>query len=138
GQIDFDDLQGEKRYSAMKSYCQSKLAQVLFTHELSKRIAGTGITVNAVHPGAVRTHWGDEAGALGIGIRIARPFMLSAEKGASTPFYGATSPEVEGVSGKYYDKKKDTRSSKESYDEVESEKLWEISMKLSGLQKPDS
>ena len=77
GKMDFEDLQGEKNYGAMKSYCQSKLAQVLFTHELSKKLGGTGVSVNCVHPGAVRTRWGDEAGALGIGIRIARPFMLS-------------------------------------------------------------
>ena len=137
GHIDFEDLQEERRFGAMRSYCQSKLAQVMFTYELSKRLQGTGISVNAVHPGAVRTHWGDEAGALGIGIRLARPFMLSPEKGAETPFYVAASPEVEGVSSKYFDKKRETRSSTESYDEVASGKLWEISMKLSGLQSGD-
>ena len=133
GHMNFNDLQEENGYSAMKSYCQSKLAQVLFTYELAERLKGTGVTVNCVHPGAVRTNWGDEAGALGIGIRIARPFMLSPEKGAETPVYVATSPDLEGVSAKYFSKKKDTKSSKESYVAGERKKLWDVSMKLSGL-----
>lgn len=134
GRMDFADLQEKSGYGAMRSYCQSKLAQVLFTYELADRLKGSGVTVNCVHPGAVRTHWGDEAGALGVGIRIARPFMLSPEKGAETPLYVAASPDVVGVSGKYFAKKKDTKSSKESYDVNERKKLWDISMKLSGLQ----
>jgi retinol dehydrogenase 14 len=134
GHMNFDDLQEQNGYGSMKSYCQSKLAQVLFTYELAERVKGAGVTVNCVHPGTVRTNWGDEAGALGIGIRIARPFMLSPEKGAETPLYVATSPVLEGVSGKFFSKKKDTRSSNESYDETERKKLWDVSMKLSGLQ----
>ncbi len=134
GHMNFEDLQEENGYGAMKSYCQSKLAQVLFTYELAERLKETGVTVNCVHPGAVRTNWGDEAGALGVGIRIARPFMLSPEKGAETPVFVATSADLEGLSGKYFSKKKDTKSSKESYDEGERKKLWEVSVKLSGLQ----
>ncbi len=133
GKMDFDDLQEEKNFGAMKSYCQSKLAQVLFTHEMAKKLEGTGVTVNAVHPGAVRTRWGDEAGALGIGIRIARPFMLSPEKGAQTPIFVATSPEVEGITGKYWSKKKEKEPSKEADDENEARLLWAISAKLTGV-----
>ena len=133
GHIDFDDLQEKKGYSAMKSYSQSKLAQVLFTYELSRRLAGTGVTVNAVHPGVVRTRWGDEGGALGIGIRLGRPFMISPKKGAETPIYLASSPEVEGVTGKYLYKKKENQSSKESYDGDEAKRLWDVSLKLTGL-----
>jgi len=133
GHMNFEDLQGEKRYSAMNSYSQSKLAQVLFTYELAERLAGTGVTVSAVHPGVVRSHWGDRAGILGIGIRIARPFMIAPEKGAQTPVYLATSKEVEGVSGKYFSSKKEKESSEESYRKDEAEKLWEVSLKLSGL-----
>ena len=133
GHIDFADLQGEMHYSAMKSYSQSKLAQVLFTHELAERTKGSGVTVNSVHPGAVRTNWGDEAGLLGIGIRIARPFMISPSMGARTPLYVATSPDVEVITGEYFSKSKITKSSRESHDETISEKLWDISMKLSGL-----
>ena len=135
GKMDFQDLQEERGYGASKAYSQSKLAQVLFTHELAKRLEGTGVTVNAVHPGAVRTHWGDEGGALGIVIRIARPFLLSPEEGGKTPMYVATSQEVEGVSGRYFSKMKVVESSKESYDEAEMRKLWDVSMKLCGLSQ---
>ena len=132
--MDFEDLQEERRYGASKSYAQSKLAQVLFAHELAKRLEGTGVSVNSAHPGAVRTHWGDEGGLLGIGVRMARPFMASPEKGARTPLYVATSPEVEGVSGKYFSNMKETRSSKESYDDGDAKRLWDLSLKLSGLE----
>lgn len=135
GHMDFDDLQEEKGYGAMKSYCQSKLAQVLFTYELADRLKGTGVTVNCVHPGAVRTSWGDEAGAFGIGIRIARPFMLSPDRGAQTTLYVATSPDLANISGKYFAKKREAKSSKESYDVDERKKLWEISLKLCGLER---
>jgi retinol dehydrogenase 14 len=130
GHIDFEDLQEEKKYSAMRSYCQAKLAQVLFTYELAERLKGSGVSVNCVHPGAVRTHWGDNAGAFGIGVRIARPFLLSPEKGAETPLYVATSPELEGVTGKFFSKKKETKSSDESYDRNVAQRLWDVSAKL--------
>ena len=134
GRMKFEDLQEERSYGANKSYAQSKLAQVLFTHELARRLEGTGVTVNSVHPGAVRTRWGDEGGLFGIGVRIARPFMASPEKGARTPLYVATSPEVAGVSGKYFSNMKEARSSEESYNEAEAKKLWDFSLKLSGLE----
>lgn len=129
--IDFDDLQMEKGYNAIKSYGQSKLAQILFTQELANRVAGSGITVNCVHPGAVRTHLGDEGGIVGMGIKILRPFYLSPEKGAETLIYLATSPEVESISGKYFYKKKQRPA---PFNESDSKRLWDISMKLSGLQ----
>jgi NAD(P)-dependent dehydrogenase (short-subunit alcohol dehydrogenase family) len=134
GHMCFDDLQLEHGYSSYKAYSQSKLAQVLFTHELANRLQGTGVTVNAVHPGVVRTKWADEGGLLGIGIRLLRPFMLSPEGGAATPLYVAVSPELEGVTGKFFSKKKDTKSSKESYDDAEAKRLWDVSMQLSGLE----
>lgn len=133
GRMDFDDLQEEKNYSAMRSYSQSKLAQVLFTYELAKKLEGTGVVVNAVHPGVVRTRWGDEGGIMGIGIRMARPFMISAEKGAETPLYLASSPEVEGITGKFWTKKEEKRSSKESYDENEARLLWITSARLANI-----
>jgi retinol dehydrogenase 14 len=133
GRMDFDDLQEERNYGAMRSYCQSKLAQVLFTHELARKLEGTRVTVNAVHPGAVRTRWGDEAGALGIGIRIARPFMISPEKGAETPLYVAASSEVEGKTGAYWEKKKEKPSSEESNNENEERLLWVVSTKLAAI-----
>src|SRR5579875_470942 len=133
GHIDFDDLQEERKYGAMRSYCQSKLAQVLFTHELANRLKDSGVTVNAVHPGSVRTSWGDEGGLLSIGIRIARPFLISAQKGAETPVYVASSPELADATGRYYSNKKEELSSKESYDQSVGKRLWDVSLKLAGL-----
>jgi NAD(P)-dependent dehydrogenase (short-subunit alcohol dehydrogenase family) len=129
--IDFDDLQMEKNYNAVRSYGQSKLAQILFTFELAKRLAGTGVSVNCVHPGAVRTHLGDEGGLVGIGIRIARPFYKSPEKGAATPVYVATSAEINGVSGKYFFKKKERQI---PYSDQDAKRLWDVSTKLCGLE----
>jgi len=133
GKMNFDDLQHERKYGAMKAYSQSKLAQILFTHELSRRLEGTRVTVNSVTPGTVRSHWADEGGVFGIVNRMGRPFMASPAKGARTPLYVATSPEVEGVTGKYFAKMKERLSSKESYDDAEAKRLWDESMKLSGL-----
>jgi len=129
--LDFDDLQLEKGYNSIKAYGQSKLAQILFTHELATRLQGSGVTANCVHPGAVRTHLGDEGGLVGIGIRLLRPFYLSPEKGAETLIYLVTSPEVADVTGKYFYKKKERPAPFNTEDE---KRLWEVSLKLSGLQ----
>ncbi len=135
GHIDFRDLQGEKHYSAVRAYTQSKLAQVVFTYELADKLKGTSVTVNCIQPGAVRTHLGDEGGLIGIAMRMRRPFMQSPEKGAEGPICLATSPELEGVTGKYFDRTRQARSSEGSYDPREAKELWDISMKLSGLQE---
>jgi len=129
--LDFDNLQLEKGYNSIKAYGQSKLAQILFTHELANRLSGSGVTANCVHPGAVRTHLGDEGGLVGIGIRLLRPFYMSPEKGAETLIYLATSPEVEGVTGQYFYKKKERPAPFNPEDE---KRLWEVSLKLSGTQ----
>src|SRR5829696_7949288 len=104
GAIDFDDLQGEKGYKGAKAYSQSKLADVLVTYELARRLEGTGITANCLHPGAgVRTNFGSGvSGVFGLIVRALRPFMISPEKGAETSIYLASSPEVEGLSGRYF------------------------------------
>lgn len=134
GHIDYDNLNGERKYSTLRAYSDSKLEQVLFTYELANRLQGSGVTVNAVHPGAVRTHWGDEGGLWSIGIRIARPFLISPAKGAMTPLYVATSPKLEGVSGKYFSNMKEESSSKESYDNSIASRLWRESIKLAHLE----
>lgn len=134
GHIVFDNLNGERKFSTMRAYGNSKLEQVLFTYELANRLQGSGVTVNVVHPGAVRTHWGDEGGLWSVGIKIARPFLISPAKGAMTPLFVATSPKLEGVSGKYFSNMKEEMSSKESYDKSTASKLWEESMKLSHLE----
>src|SRR5918997_5893140 len=108
--IDFDDLQGEKGYTGAKAYSQSKLANVLFTHELARRLRGTGVTANCLHPGVVGTNLGSGvSGALGFLVRALRPLMKSPKKGAKTSIYLASSPEVEGSSGGYFVKKTATR-----------------------------
>src|SRR5215216_8054795 len=133
--IDFDDLQGEKGYKGAKAYSQSKLANVLFTYELARRLEGTGITANCLHPGAgVRTNLGSGvSGVFGIMVRALRPLMISPEKGAETSIYLASSPEVEGLSGRYFVKKDEARSSDVSYDERLARRLWEVSADLSNL-----
>jgi NAD(P)-dependent dehydrogenase (short-subunit alcohol dehydrogenase family) len=129
--IDFDDIQGEKKYSFMKAYGQSKLANILFTYELARRLDGSGVTVNALHPGFVATNFGTNmSGILNFFIRVAHLFAISPEKGAETMIYLATSSEVENVSGKYFYKKKEIQTSPESYDENTAKKLWQISSDL--------
>src|SRR2546426_8995160 len=93
--IDFEDLQGERKYSGYRAYGQSKLAQILFTHELARRLQGTGVTVNALHPGVIRTNLG--IGGASVVVRFVRMFFKGPAKGAETPIYLATSPDVEGV-----------------------------------------
>ncbi len=134
GHIDFDDLQGEKGYGGWKAYSQAKLAQVLFTYELARRLKGTGVTANCLHPGAVATNiWSKPLGRAGFIAKITRLFMMGPEGGAETPIYLASSPDVEGVSGKYFTKKKEKESSKESNDEQVARRLWRVSEELTGL-----
>jgi NAD(P)-dependent dehydrogenase (short-subunit alcohol dehydrogenase family) len=137
GTIDFDDLQGEKGYEGPKAYSQSKLADVLFTYELARRLEGTGVTANCLHPGGripVRTNFGSGvSGVFGFTVRALRPLMISPEKGAETSIYLASSPEVEGLSGRYFVKKAEARSSDASYDERLARRLWEVSAQLTKL-----
>ena len=132
GSLNFDDLQHKKSYSGFPVYSDSKLANVLFTYELARRLEGSGVTTNALHPGFVNTNFGNTMSSIPaffIGI-ISRLFAISPEKGAETIIYLASSPEVEGVTGKYFVKNKATRSSKESYDEAVAKQLWEVSEQL--------
>jgi retinol dehydrogenase-14 len=132
--IDFDDLQGEKGYKGAKAYSQSKLATVLFTYELARRLEGTGITANCLHPGVVGTNLGSGvSGVFGFMVRALTPLMLSPEKGAETSIYLASSPEVESLSGRYFVKKAEARSSDVSYDERLARRLWEVSAELTNL-----
>lgn len=130
--IDFNDVQGERNYSGIRAYSQSKLANVLFTYELSRRSRGTAVTANCLHPGAVATNL-VKSGVYGLAWKMMSPFMLSSEKGAETCIYLASSPEVENVTGKYFVKKKAVKSSEESYDESIARRLWQISSDLTGL-----
>ena len=135
GRIDFDDLQGERNYQGQRAYNQSKLANVLFTYELARRLAGTGVTANVLHPGVVRTRFGaeDPARLTKLLVPIARWFMKTPEQGAATPVYLASAPEVEGVTGRYFANGKPKRSVDRSYDAHAAAHLWSVSSKLVGL-----
>jgi NAD(P)-dependent dehydrogenase (short-subunit alcohol dehydrogenase family) len=135
GKFDFDDLCVERRYSALGAYSRSKLANVLFTYELARRLEGTNVTANALNPGMVRTRFG-RTGSKGMSFAFAllSPFMKSPAKGAETSIYLASSPEVEGVSGKYFVKKRPVESNKLSYNRKMAKRLWEASEKLVAKQ----
>jgi NAD(P)-dependent dehydrogenase (short-subunit alcohol dehydrogenase family) len=131
---DFDDLLLERRYGAWRAYSRSKLSNIMFSYALARRLAGSGVTANSLHPGFVATRLGS---GNKIPIRpvyiLLRPFTISPKKGAETSVFLASSPEVEGVSGKYFDQKRESRSSRISQDEESQELLWDMSAKLTGL-----
>ncbi len=135
GKIDFNDLQGVERYNLGKAYNQSKLANVLFTNELARRLEGTGIDVNCVHPGLVATDFSREyTGFKGLmANKLWRSFMRSPEQGADTVIYLASSPDAAGVTGKYFANRRAVRSSKASHDPALARRLWEVSERLTGL-----
>ena len=135
GRIDFDDLQGARKYSGQRAYNQSKLANVMFTFELARRLEGTGVTANVLHPGVTRTAFGaeDQAWYFTTGSGLARRFMKSPEQGAATPILLASSPEVEGVSGTYFANGKPKEANKLAYDTDAAARLWRVSAELVGL-----
>ncbi len=132
--LDFDDLQNQKSYFVMKAYGRSKLANVLFSNELARRLDGNGVVTNALHPGRVSTRIWEKGGPLNplIGL-VMRRFSIPPEKGAKTMIYLASSLEVEGVTGKYFTKCRAVPSDPASYDQAAARQLWEISLKLTGL-----
>jgi NAD(P)-dependent dehydrogenase (short-subunit alcohol dehydrogenase family) len=129
----FENLQSEKRYAAMEAYGRSKLANILFSRELSKRVAASGVTVNAVHPGPVRTGFGmdgDLKGIMGWGNKMVRPFEISAASGARTSIYLATSPDVEGKTAMYWVRSKPGHMSSQAHNDEQATQLWDESEKL--------
>ena len=134
GQIDFDDLQGERGYSGARAYNQSKLANVLFTYELARRLEGTSVTANALHPGVVSTSFGaeDPGWAQRLAVPLMRPFMMSPNAGAATSVHLASAAELERVTGEYFAISKPRRSSERSYDASASARLWRVSRDLVG------
>jgi retinol dehydrogenase 14 len=135
GRIDFDDLQGERSYSGARAYNQSKLANVLFTYELARKLQGTSITANALHPGVVNTSFGadDPAGVQRLLVPFMRPFMKTPAQGAATPIHLASEPDLEQVTGRYFANSKPKKSSQRSYDEATAARLWQVSADLVGL-----
>ena len=128
GKIDFDDVQASRRYNEIAVYNQSKLANLLFTYELARRIAGTGVSANAADPGFVKTN-----------LRVPFPYSIfsfvrgAAVDGARPAVFLASSPDVDGVSGSYFGRKGEVRSSKASYDEADARRLWTLSAQLTHL-----
>jgi NAD(P)-dependent dehydrogenase (short-subunit alcohol dehydrogenase family) len=131
GSINFDDLMSTKKYSAFGAYAMSKLANVLFTYELARRLEDSGVTANALHPGFVASNFGrSNGGMMGAVMPIFQVFAISPEKGAETTLHLATAPEVAGVTGKYFAKKQAVKSSTASYDVTAQRRLWDASEQL--------
>jgi len=135
GRIDFDDLQGERSYSGARAYNQSKLANVLFTYELARRLGDRGVTANALHPGVVRTAFGaeDPGRIQRLFVPLARLVMKTPRQGAATSIYLASSPEVEHLTGRFFANSKPKTSNKSSYDTAAANRLWQVSADLVGL-----
>jgi NAD(P)-dependent dehydrogenase (short-subunit alcohol dehydrogenase family) len=135
GKIDFDDLMGEQDYSGQRAYNQSKLANVMFTYELARRLETTGVTATALHPGMTHTSFSaeDPARAMAPVVFVVRPFMRSPRKGAETVVYLASSSAVEGVTGSYYANRKAKKSNQSSYDREVTGRLWRVSADLVGV-----
>ena len=135
----WDDLLFERHhYRGFKAYGQSKLANVLFTYELARRLEGTGVTANCLHPGVIASGFGQTyGGAMSLLVKIGRPFLLTPEQGARTSIYLASSPEVEGVTGKYFSKSRPVRSNGLSYCQPAQEKLWALSEEMVRVRRRD-
>jgi retinol dehydrogenase-12 len=134
--IDFHDPGGERGYSAWRAYSQSKLANILFTRELARRIRGSGVTANCLHPGVVRTGFGRRGPiSIRVGTRIVGLLLLSPKKGADTAIWLANSADVEGASGGYYKRRRLNQPATAARDPETAKRLWQLSEKLTGLQR---
>ena len=130
--MDFDDLGFQRSYSGMKAYARSKLANILFTYELARRLAGKEVTVNALHPGHVATDiWRTNFEFIGSLLKwLMCLFALTSEQGADNSIFLATSPDVPGITGSYFVKRKAVQSSPLSYDVGVAQTLWKVSEDL--------
>lgn len=131
--LPWDDLQRERAYDGFGVYSDSKLCNILYSRELARRLAGSGVTVNALHPGVVRSGFAsaeDTRGLMRWGWALIRPFLLSAEEGAQTSVYLATSPEVEGVTGRYFAKSKEKHPTAYGQDDAAAARLWAVTEDL--------
>jgi retinol dehydrogenase 12 len=131
GRLAFDNLNGDKRYSAMGIYGQSKLANILFTRELARRLQGSGVTVNCLHPGTVATRFAqNNSGFYSLGTRLIAPFIRTPEKGAETAVYLCAAAEVQGVSGAYFYNCREKRPSRAARNDDDARRLWEVSAEM--------
>lgn len=138
GRIDFNDLQAKRGYNSRRAYNQSKLANVLFTFELARRTQGTGVTANVLHPGVTNTNFGREDALLWMHLMrpLIRPLMKSPEQGAATSIYLACSPEVEGVTGRFFVGKRSKPTAARSIEEEVARRLWSVSASLTRAPDP--
>jgi len=136
GKVNFDDLQNENSYKGMQAYSNAKLMLMMFTYELSRKLEGTGVTVNVLMPGFVATNLGKNSGSLSSAIMftLVRPMQISAKKGAETSVYLASSDEVKEVTGKCFSKSKEVETCPVSYDREAQERLWNETVQLLGLK----
>jgi len=128
--LDFDDLNSARGYSRIKAYSRSKLCNILFTRELARRLAGTGVTANCIHPGVVATGFAAGTGLAGALVKLAQPFLLTPEKGADTLVWAATHPELEGQTGLYFAKRKIKTPSAAARDDAAAARLWDVTEAL--------
>lgn len=141
--LDFDDLQSQRRYRPFDAYARSKLANILFTRELARRLEGTGVTANAVHPGPVRSGFGmdgDLGGLFGLGNRLIRPFEISPLAGARTSIHVATAPELAAVTGGYFARSRPAHAAPWARSDANAARLWDVSRQLvtgAGFDLPD-
>ncbi|MBI4416090.1 MAG: SDR family oxidoreductase [Euryarchaeota archaeon] len=133
GRIAFDDL-NVRRWSGLRAYAQSKLAQILFTKELARRLDGTGVVVHALHPGGVRTNWAKGGRLMRLGYWLSWPFLLSPAKGADTVVWLASSPDADGASGQYFYRRRPIPPKAIANDPVVARRLWDVSATLTGLR----
>lgn len=135
GRIEFDDLQGARNYSGQRAYSQSKLANIMFTNELARRLEGTRVTATSLHPGFVRTDFGaeDQAWFFTVVSRAVRPFLKTPAQGAQTSIYLASSPDIDGVTGKFFANRKPQTANKVACDTDMTSRLWQVSGDLVGL-----
>jgi NAD(P)-dependent dehydrogenase (short-subunit alcohol dehydrogenase family) len=132
--IDFDDLGHERRYRGMRVYGHSKLANILFTYELARRLAGTSVSANCVHPGGVATGLGRNNGRIAVVLTaLLRPLLRTPEQGAATSIWVATSPAVDGLTGRYFKNCREARSSVVTYDVALARRLWDVSARMTGV-----
>ena len=132
GRIDFDDLQGARNYSGQRAYNQSKLANVMFSNELARRLDGTGVTANSLHPGVVRSNFGaeDQARWFAVMSRVILPLLKTPAQGAQTSIFLASSPDIVAVTGQFFANRKRKTPNKIALDTEMTAKLWNVSAAL--------
>jgi NAD(P)-dependent dehydrogenase (short-subunit alcohol dehydrogenase family) len=134
GKLDFDDLQHEKSYGQYRAYSDSKLCNILFSRQLARKLAGSGVTANSMHPGVVATRFGQSGSRMfAAGIALGRIFFISPRTGADTVIWLASAPEVEGVTGKYFVKRKETAPRRVAQNDEVAERLWQVTNEMLGL-----